>query len=41
MRLMLCTWDRPGLLAKTAAALSTVRLNIFQAVKFSHARTTS
>lgn len=34
MRLMLCTWDRPGLLAKTAAALSTVRLNIFQAEVF-------
>jgi [protein-PII] uridylyltransferase len=30
-RLMLCTWDRHGLLAKAAASFSAVRLNIAQA----------
>jgi len=30
-RVMLCTWDRQGLLAKAAAAFSAVRLNILQA----------
>ena len=30
-RMLLATWDRPGLLAKAAAALSAVRLNILQA----------
>lgn len=30
-RLMLCTWDRHGLLAKAAAAFSAVRLNIVNA----------
>jgi len=33
-RIMLCTWDRHGLLAKAAAALSAVRLNILQAEVF-------
>ncbi len=33
-RIMLCTWDRHGLLAKAAAALSAVRLNILQADVF-------
>ena len=33
-RIMLCTWDRHGLLAKAAAALSAVRLNIFEADVF-------
>jgi [protein-PII] uridylyltransferase len=31
---MLCTWDRHGLLAKAAAAFSAVRLNILQADVF-------
>jgi len=33
-RIMLCTWDRHGLLAKAAAALSAVRLNILEADVF-------
>jgi len=33
-RLMLCTWDRRGLLAKAAAALSAVRLNLLRANVF-------
>jgi [protein-PII] uridylyltransferase len=33
-RVMLCTWDRPGLLAKAAAAFSAVRLNILRADVF-------
>ena len=33
-RVMLCTWDRQGLLAKAAAAFSAVRLNILQAEVF-------
>ena len=33
-RIMLCTWDRHGLLAKAAAAFSAVRLNILQANVF-------
>jgi len=33
-RLMLCTWDRRGLLAKATAAFSAVRLNILQADVF-------
>jgi [protein-PII] uridylyltransferase len=33
-RVMLCTWDRQGLLAKAAAAFSAVRLNILQADVF-------
>jgi len=36
-RIMLCTWDRHGLLAKAAAALSAVRLNIIQADVFTRA----
>ena len=36
-RVMLCTWDRQGLLAKAAAAFSAVRLNIFQAEVFTRA----
>jgi [protein-PII] uridylyltransferase len=36
-RLMLCTWDRHGLLAKAAAAFSAVRLNIVQADIFTRA----
>jgi [protein-PII] uridylyltransferase len=34
---MLCTWDRHGLLAKAAAAFSAVRLNILQADVFTRA----
>ncbi len=34
---MLCTWDRQGLLAKAAAAFSAVRLNILQADIFTRA----
>jgi [protein-PII] uridylyltransferase len=34
VRVMLCTWDRQGLLAKAAAAFSAVRLNIVQAEVF-------
>src|ERR1051326_4966868 len=34
VRVMLCTWDRQGLLAKAAAAFSAVRLNIVQAEGF-------
>jgi [protein-PII] uridylyltransferase len=33
-RVMLCTWDRHGLLAKAAAAFSTVRINVLQADVF-------
>lgn len=36
-RLMLCTWDRHGLLAKAAAAFSAVGLNIVQADIFTRA----
>jgi [protein-PII] uridylyltransferase len=36
-RLMLCTWDRRGLLAKAAACLSAVELNIEQARAFTRA----
>src|SRR5205807_2033662 len=36
-RMMLCTWDRHGLLAKAAAAFSAVRLNILQADIFTRA----
>jgi len=37
VRVMLCTWDRHGLLAKAAAALSAVRLSIVQANVFTRA----
>ena len=37
IRVMLCTWDRHGLLAKTAAAFSAVRLSIVQADVFTRA----
>jgi [protein-PII] uridylyltransferase len=37
VRVMLCTWDRHGLLAKAAAAFSAVRLNIVQATVFTRA----
>jgi [protein-PII] uridylyltransferase len=33
-RVILCTWDRHGLLAKAAAAFSTVRINVLQAEVF-------
>src|ERR1051326_3110633 len=36
-RIMLCTWDRHGLLAKAAAALSAVGLNILEADVFTRA----
>jgi len=36
-RIMLCTWDRHGLLAKAAAAFSAVKLNILQAEVFTRA----
>jgi [protein-PII] uridylyltransferase len=36
-RVMLCTWDRHGLLAKKAAAFSTVRMNVLQADVFTRA----
>jgi [protein-PII] uridylyltransferase len=36
-RVMLCTWDRHGLLAKAAAAFSAVRLNIIEAEVFTRA----
>src|SRR5204863_6309648 len=36
-RVMLCTWDRHGLVAKAAAAFSAVRLNILQADVFTRA----
>jgi len=36
-RVMLCTWDRHGLLAKAAAAFSAVRLSILQAEVFTRA----
>jgi len=36
-RVMLCTWDRHGLLAKAAAAFSAVRLSILQAEAFTRA----
>lgn len=36
-RIMLCTWDRHGLLAKAAAAFSGVRLNIVEADVFTRA----
>lgn len=34
VRVMLCTWDRHGLLAKAAASFSAVKLNIIQADVF-------
>lgn len=34
---MLCTWDRGGLLAKAAAAFSAVRINVLQADVFTRA----
>jgi [protein-PII] uridylyltransferase len=37
VRVMLCTWDRHGLLAKAAAAFSAVRLSIVQADVFTRA----
>jgi [protein-PII] uridylyltransferase len=37
VRVMLCTWDRHGLLAKAAAAFSAVRLSIIQADVFTRA----
>jgi [protein-PII] uridylyltransferase len=37
VRVMLCTWDRHGLLAKAAAAFSAVRLSIVQAHVFTRA----
>ena len=37
VRVMLCTWDRHGLLAKAAAAFSAVRLSIVQAQVFTRA----
>jgi len=36
-QIMLCTWDRHGLLAKAAAAFSAVKLNILQADVFTRA----
>jgi [protein-PII] uridylyltransferase len=36
-RVLFCTWDRHGLLAKAAAAFSAVRLNILQADVFTRA----
>ena len=36
-RVLLCTWDRRGLLAKAAAAFSAVRINILQANVFTRA----
>jgi [protein-PII] uridylyltransferase len=36
-RVVLCTWDRHGLLAKAAAAFSAVRLNIVEAEAFTRA----
>ena len=36
-RIMLCTWDRHGLLAKAAAAFSAVKFNIVQASVFTRA----
>ena len=36
-QIMLCTWDRHGLLAKAAAAFSAVKLNILQAEVFTRA----
>ena len=36
-RVMLCTWDRPSLLAKCAACFSAVKLNISQAEVFNRA----
>ena len=36
-RVMLCTWDRHGLLAKAAAAFSAVRLNILRADVYTRA----
>jgi [protein-PII] uridylyltransferase len=36
-RIMLCTWDRHGLLAKAAGVLSAVRLNILEADVFTRA----
>src|SRR6266496_746299 len=36
-RVLLCTWDRQGLLAKAAAAFSAVRLNIRRADVFTRA----
>jgi len=37
VRVMMCTWDRQGLLAKAAAAFSAVRLNIVEADVFTRA----
>jgi len=37
VKVMLCTWDRHGLLAKAAAAFSAVRLNIVEADVFTRA----
>jgi [protein-PII] uridylyltransferase len=37
VRVMLCTWDRHGLLAKAAAAFSAVRLSIVEADVFTRA----
>ncbi len=34
MRVMVCTWDRHGLLAKAAASFSAVRLNTLEAEVF-------
>jgi [protein-PII] uridylyltransferase len=36
-KVMLCTWDRHGLLAKVASAFSAVRINIIQADAFTRA----
>lgn len=36
-RVMLCTWDRQGLLAKSAASFSAVKLNILRADVFTRA----
>ena len=36
-QIMVCTWDRHGLLAKAAAAFSAVRLNILEAEVFTRA----
>jgi [protein-PII] uridylyltransferase len=36
-RVILCTWDRHGLLAKAAASFSAVRLNILEAAAFTRA----
>jgi|SRR4051812_34379413 [protein-PII] uridylyltransferase len=36
-KVMICTWDRHGLLAKAAAAFSAVRINVLQADVFTRA----